>query len=552
VRKELGGADDATGRAANGRGPFEARVVGFGGGGRRLQAVGASDTGAGPERAAELAGPPEYGAALLADDRAARPQVPLDVPTPEAGEASGGRAMGVSGDRRLGAQVASERAEDVVRPPEYGAAPLADDRAAKPQVPLDVPTPEAGEASGGRAMGVTGDRRLGAEGASERAEDVVRPPEYGAAPLTTDRDAEPDVLLDVPTLKVEEITLEVADLRARVSLNAEVLDLLRLHVGADVGLGKVNLGIKGVEAQALLKVRLDNVAAIISDVLQTIDNNPQLLENITTTVARAVDDVGTAAGRAVGDIGTSTGEAVSGAVRGLTPGIASAATGGVASTAQKVGETAAGLAADTPAATRSVVRNTTAAPSPPLPDPPVHHDPTAHRPPERKAATDAHPSTPQPTEPGDDQTARTGEPQDRRQPETGRPADGTPGQASKAAPGNTDRQDEAGGSPQEAPSDLGRRRAQDADQDAHEESRGEAAGTERPQTRQQRPERPEQPDKPERPEHPGQPGQPGPPDKPDGDPQTARPPSPALGPALRELGRAAGRAGLRKLRDLRR
>ena len=43
--------------------------------------------------------------------------------------------------------------------------------------------------------------------------------------------AEPDVLLDVPQLRVEEIILEVEDLRAHVSIQAEVLNLLRLSVG---------------------------------------------------------------------------------------------------------------------------------------------------------------------------------------------------------------------------------------------------------------------------------------------------------------------------------
>jgi hypothetical protein len=42
---------------------------------------------------------------------------------------------------------------------------------------------------------------------------------------------EVDVLLDVPQLKVEEIILEVEDLRAHVSLEANVLNLLRLSVG---------------------------------------------------------------------------------------------------------------------------------------------------------------------------------------------------------------------------------------------------------------------------------------------------------------------------------
>jgi hypothetical protein len=65
----------------------------------------------------------------------------------------------------------------------------------------------------------------------------------------------PDVLLDVPQLRVEEIILEVEDLRAHVSVKADALNLLRLSVGADGQLGGVHLEIKGVEAQALLKVR---------------------------------------------------------------------------------------------------------------------------------------------------------------------------------------------------------------------------------------------------------------------------------------------------------
>lgn len=39
--------------------------------------------------------------------------------------------------------------------------------------------------------------------------------------------------------------------------------LLNLHVGTDGSLGRVSLGIKGVEAAALLTVRLDNGCAIL-------------------------------------------------------------------------------------------------------------------------------------------------------------------------------------------------------------------------------------------------------------------------------------------------
>ncbi|MGR6916611.1 hypothetical protein ACU635_20395 [[Actinomadura] parvosata] len=121
---------------------------------------------------------------------------------------------------------------------------------------------------------------------------------------------DPDVYLDVPVVLVDEITLDVQDLRAKVSLQAEVLDLLLLSVGADVFLGSVNLTIKGVEAQALLKVRLDNVARIIDRVLGTIDANPQILENLTRGLGTAVRDLGTGAGGALRDVGTGAAENV--------------------------------------------------------------------------------------------------------------------------------------------------------------------------------------------------------------------------------------------------
>ena len=133
--------------------------------------------------------------------------------------------------------------------------------------------------------------------------------DYVLAERESDSD-EPDVLLDVPVVKVDEINLDVEELRARVSLQAEVLDLLRLTVGADVFIGQVGLEIKGVEAQALLKVRLENVARILDRVLVTIDRNPQILEQITHGVQSAVEDVSGGAGEAVGELGSGAGAAV--------------------------------------------------------------------------------------------------------------------------------------------------------------------------------------------------------------------------------------------------
>lgn len=122
----------------------------------------------------------------------------------------------------------------------------------------------------------------------------------------------PDVLLDVHNLSVDEITLEVDDLEAHVSLRAEVLELLRLNVGADVTLGRVSLKITGVKAKAVLKVRLDRVAQIIDRVMDTIDNNPEILEQVVRTAEPALDDLGSA----VGDVGRGAGEAAEDLGRG--------------------------------------------------------------------------------------------------------------------------------------------------------------------------------------------------------------------------------------------
>ena len=117
---------------------------------------------------------------------------------------------------------------------------------------------------------------------------------------------EPDVLLDVPVLKVEEINLTVEGLRAHVAVLAELADLVKLSVGADVALDKVELEIKGVEAQALLKVRLEQVRAILDKALTTIGENPEILQSLVSTVDRTLGEVGGTAREAVGEGGAVT------------------------------------------------------------------------------------------------------------------------------------------------------------------------------------------------------------------------------------------------------
>ena len=87
-----------------------------------------------------------------------------------------------------------------------------------------------------------------------------------------------DVVLDIPVLKVEELDLEVEELRAHISARAELAGFLNISVGVDAYVDKVKLRIKGVEAQVQLKVKLERILGSIDRALQAIEKNPQLLD----------------------------------------------------------------------------------------------------------------------------------------------------------------------------------------------------------------------------------------------------------------------------------
>jgi hypothetical protein len=158
---------------------------------------------------------------------------------------------------------------------------------------------QAGQASwpGGGRRRQSGDSDDPAPGLLESTEG----PQGGGA-------AEPDVVLDVPRLAVEEIALEVDNLHARIALEARLADLVQLQVGADVRIERVALEIKGVEAQAHLEARLDRVLAIIERALDTVDKNPQLLAEL----SRSALDAASTLGEGVGEASGAAGELVQG------------------------------------------------------------------------------------------------------------------------------------------------------------------------------------------------------------------------------------------------
>jgi hypothetical protein len=150
-----------------------------------------------------------------------------------------------------------------------------------------------------------------------------------------ERAGPPDVLLDVPELRVGLIHLELDDLDAHVAVKANVLNLIKLNVGIDVHLKQIKLDIKDVEAEIVLKARLDHVTAIVDRLMTSLDRNPELIDGLSRAVKQigegagaavdksgeavkdvgagaesALDDVGEGAGEAVGDVGQGAGEAV--------------------------------------------------------------------------------------------------------------------------------------------------------------------------------------------------------------------------------------------------
>jgi hypothetical protein len=155
----------------------------------------------------------------------------------------------------------------------------------------------------------------------ERAREVARPLRE-RLPAMPVRGEDPDVVLDIPRLHVDEVDLKLDELKARVALEAHVLDLLQLDVGVDAELRGVDLRIAGVDAEAHLRVRLDNLTVILDRVMSTIDNNPQLLERLADRLGAAAEQLAGGTGAALGQIGEGAGVAVhdvGDAARALAP-----------------------------------------------------------------------------------------------------------------------------------------------------------------------------------------------------------------------------------------
>jgi hypothetical protein len=113
-----------------------------------------------------------------------------------------------------------------------------------------------------------------------------------------------DVVLDIPNLCVNRIFLKVDSLTAKLNLNARVANLVRVDAGADVLIGNVDLTIQGVRAQALLLVDLDDVVYIVDQTLTFVDNHPEIVQQLGSTLQNVGGAVGGLVNRLV--LGTVT------------------------------------------------------------------------------------------------------------------------------------------------------------------------------------------------------------------------------------------------------
>jgi hypothetical protein len=144
---------------------------------------------------------------------------------------------------------------------------------------------------------------LAAPAAAQQAPAPTREP---TGPRSIGSGDRADVSLEIPNLSVESITLTVAGVSAQLALDARVANLVQLSAGADVRIDEVNLEITGVQAEVYLYVYLDNVAAIVNRTLETLDNNPEIIEALGATLQQTVGAVGDVAGSALGPGGAVT------------------------------------------------------------------------------------------------------------------------------------------------------------------------------------------------------------------------------------------------------
>jgi hypothetical protein len=154
-----------------------------------------------------------------------------------------------------------------------------------------------------------------------------------------------DVLLNVENLEVDRIKLAVRNLRAHVSVLAELASLVNLQVGVDARLDEVELEIEGVRAKLILKADLDNVRAILRHALDTVAEHPEILRILTRALDELVSGlVGDALGTLENALGSlEVGDTVDEVLKGSLEDVRDTLQDVLAQTGEQAQEAAGGL-----------------------------------------------------------------------------------------------------------------------------------------------------------------------------------------------------------------
>jgi hypothetical protein len=159
-----------------------------------------------------------------------------------------------------------------------------------------------------RACGSTNDNSVNfRRSVGDSARLNVSQPPAGTTPVTggTTRSheyPEYDVVLDIPNVCVQNIHLKVDTVTAKIDLDAKISNLVHIAAGADVFIGDVDLTIRGVRAQALLLVDLDDVYHIVDNTLTFVDNHPEIVKQLGSTLQNTGGAVGGVVGGVLGSV----------------------------------------------------------------------------------------------------------------------------------------------------------------------------------------------------------------------------------------------------------
>ncbi|WP_156140460.1 hypothetical protein [Sporocytophaga myxococcoides] len=93
----------------------------------------------------------------------------------------------------------------------------------------------------------------------------------------------PDIVIDIPELKLEQVNIQAKNLQAEVSMNTSLKEMVNMNFGVEAQIGSLHIKIDKARTEAHLRFRLKRVRGILNKTVQT------LVKNIGTLKTHLVD-----------------------------------------------------------------------------------------------------------------------------------------------------------------------------------------------------------------------------------------------------------------------